>query len=107
MIRLFLAVCGILIGASGVFAVHGHWTDHYSSASGTACCGARDCQKVHVRVLRQTQDIVVMEVNGILVLLPSKSFHPSEDGSDYWCTKHIDETISTENTRCVFLAVGT
>ena len=103
-LSMFVAI--FFMGIPITLANHGHWIDHYSSAEGTACCGLRDCQKVHVRVVREIQEVVVVEVNGIMVFLPKKSLHPSEDDADYWCQKHIGNEISTANTRCIFLAVG-
>ena len=89
-----------------IFAQHGHWIDRYHSASGMSCCGKRDCQQVAARLITSAQYTTMVEVNGLLMELPAKSVHTSEDAAAWWCAQRIDEKLSQENTRCVFLAVG-
>jgi hypothetical protein len=98
----------MLLCWSGVSsATHGSWMDHYFSANAAPCCGLRDCRKAHVRVIKPLESWIILEVDGITITIPEKSFHASEDLADYWCAVHNDEQISSDNTRCVFLAIGT
>ena len=108
MVWVVIALMGLSLtgGFYAAFAQNGYWTDKYQGAGATPCCGARDCFKVHARLLGQTPTVVTLEVNGVVLTIPSLSFHTSEDSADYWCALHSDEPISSENTRCAFLAVG-
>src|SRR3990172_8418870 len=101
---------GILLGlllASGSLAIRGHWTDHYADASGMACCGRRDCQPTHLRVLARTPDWVVLEIAGtFIVQLRPTAFHHSEDQQDWWCARDHRQPPSSQNIRCAFVAIG-
>ena len=89
-------------------ALHGHWIDHYQSATGMSCCGVRDCVKTPLRLLDMTPDTVTVELPQLrkVITIPRQSYHASEDTHDYWCAVKQDQLPSTDNTRCVFLAVG-
>ena len=41
-----------------------------------------------------------------VIVIPRQSYHTSEDEHDYWCAVKPDQPPSTDNTRCVFIAVG-
>jgi hypothetical protein len=87
-------------------ALHGTWQDQYRSAKGIACCGQRDCRVAQVRMLDQETTTLRVEVNGVAMTLPAGSVHWSEDTQGWWCAQDPEESVSVENTRCVFVAVG-
>jgi hypothetical protein len=89
-----------------LLAQHGAWQDRYVSASGTACCGRHDCQVARVYVREREATTVTVDVNGVAMTLPAGSVHLSEDTQGWWCAKDREEPVSTENTRCAFVAVG-
>ena len=93
---------------SSAVALHGAWQDHHTAADGSRCCGLRDCQPTRLRILRIEETTVRLEMEGAWVFdLPRASFHLSEDAQDWWCARNPTFPPSTENTRCVFVAVGT
>lgn len=105
--RIFLL--GTLFGllcASGALALHGHWTDHYTDATGSPCCGKRDCLQTPLRILTADATTITLEIAGQVVQIPQRIFYTSEDMHDWWCAKNPTQPPSTENTRCVFLAIG-
>ena len=103
---LIIGAVLVAVSLSEVFAMHGHWIDHYWGVSMARCCGERDCSKVHARIIDQSAKSATVEVNGIILTVPSEALHSSEDRDDYWCAIHVDEPISSANTRCIFIAVG-
>ena len=91
-----------------VFANHGHWTDHYQSVTGTPCCGVKDCVKTSMRMLDRTEETVTIEIPHLrtVITIPRQSYHISEDEHDYWCAVIFNHPPTAENTRCVFIVVG-
>ena len=87
-------------------AQHGHWTDKYKSFDGGLCCGLLDCHVVPVRLVRQDGTQTTVEVGNERMQLPSDSVHISEDMSTWICIRSIQGGITAQNTRCVFLAIG-
>lgn len=103
---LFLSLCvGIGWGAAS-FASHGHWIDHYRSAANSLCCGERDCQPASIRILVFGPEMVTAEINGVIVEVPARSVHQSEDQRAYWCANMVMSPPSTANVRCLFWAIG-
>ena len=96
----------VLVSSALALALHGQWQDHYTTAGGVPCCGGHDCVKAHVRLLVMKSETVMVEINEVEVTIPAKSFHTSEDGTDWWCAIFPDKPPAAWNTRCVFLAVG-
>lgn len=89
------------------------WMARYTSASGTYCCSERDCIPATVALWPSALEAgtMVVRVNGVLLLLPEKSVHRSEDGNTWWCCKTDAErtcpsTPRAETTRCVFHTGG-
>ena len=101
----WLAVGLVLAIAVVGRASHGHWMDHYHSATGTPCCAERDCDVVQARILEQTAEQALVEVNGVPVRIPIQSLHASEDAQDHWCGI-FKGPVTESNTRCIFIAVG-
>ncbi len=97
---------GFLLATAVAQATHGHWMDHYRNAKGFPCCSKKDCVVVQARLLPHAGPEAALEINGVPIRLDFGSVHVSEDTSSHWCAKDPDEPISTENTYCVFLAVG-
>lgn len=89
-------------------ATHGHWIDHYKSADGISCCGVRDCLKIPMRIAEINEKSITINIPSrqAIMDIPQKSYHPSEDGHDYWCAINPEGMPTTTNTRCVFIAVG-
>ena len=92
---------------------HLAWMARYTSGSGTDCCSERDCVPASVALPRAWvgEEQIVVLVDGVSFVLPTKSVHRSEDGRTYWCCKTGSEgkcpTLPTsDNTRCVFYAAG-
>jgi hypothetical protein len=110
--RLIVLVGVILALPIILWAKHGHWIDHYRSASGGACCGVRDCIPVTARLIEERQTVWLVEVNGQRVELPKGSIHVSEEPRAYWCHQgHVacsppQLEISPACGRCLFVAVG-
>lgn len=87
---------------------HHSWHDHYTSAAGTRCCD-RDCVRAAGRLMNQTDAGMTLEINGVLVTVPAKSVHPSEDGAFWVCLVGIAEAtaqLRSEQVRCAFFAIG-
>lgn len=109
MTRILLLGVSLLVClcSTVALAAHGVWHDHYSSAAGTPCCRAQDdCHVAQVRVLEQTATQVRVEVNGVVIEIPAKSLHASEDAQAYVCVIPGTQPIKAVNIRCVFFAVG-
>lgn len=102
----FLA--GFSFYVSIAFAAHGHWTDHYTNAFGMPCCGVRDCVKIPMRVIAITDETFTIDVPSrhVTFTIPRQSYHLSEDEHDYWCAVSLHDPPTPENTRCVFIAIG-
>lgn len=93
--------------ASPLFASHGHFIDHYFAADGmTGCCGPQDCPQIPLRLIHADAEHVTLDIQGKSVTILRKSFHISEDASDYLCLIEIALPITAENIRCAFIAVG-
>ena len=102
-----LSTVGALAFATVAAATHGLWHDHYTSASGTPCCAAsRDCFIVHARLLVKDGDSTTAEVAGVVVTLPAKSVHQSEDLNDWACVIRPEHGIRQDNLLCLFVATG-
>ena len=111
MLQRFLCyLCGIVIGLSMAWAYgwaqHGGFTDRYTSADGTRCCGQNDCRAVPVSIITQDGTTLQMLVMGIRVIVPAGSVHRSEDLQSYYCAKRIDEPPHSDNVRCLFYVIG-
>ena len=94
-----------------VYSAHRSWQDHYQDASGTPCCGDRDCSRIAARLLAHEGDRAQAEVQGVPVWLPAKNVHISEDGDSWVCRKLFlvgkEEPITDGNQiRCLFVAIG-
>ena len=104
---------GVLLGLPALlWAMHGHWIDHYRNARGASCCGIRDCVTVEARLVEDRGKTWLAEVNGTFVELPKGSVHLSQEPVAYWCYQgqapcqppQLD--ISPACGRCLFVAVG-
>ena len=109
----YLWLLGALLGLPALlWAMHGHWLDHYHSASGSLCCGREDCVVVYARLVEERGTMWLTEVNGQLVELPKGSVHLSEEPRAYWCHQEHAScrppklAISAACGRCLFVAVG-
>jgi len=105
----------VLLGVAGpAIADHGSWQDHYRGWGGLSCCGERDCEPAEVWVWRRTPTAVEVEVNRVLLTLPSGWVHtiPPEvpvppEITGYWCRMAVsDRRVRADNTRCVFVRAG-
>lgn len=107
VVGLIIAACWSVMIRSAE-AAHGSWHDHYHDARGMLCCfAAQDCQPSHVRVVGQTAQEVLLEVDGTPVTIPQGSFHLSEDTRDWVCWRgRRHETVTQDAIRCVFIAPG-
>ena len=98
-------LCGMTVLAS---SQHRSWHDKYTSASGTRCCD-KDCMRAVGRLIDQTEAGTTLEVNGVLVRLPTKSVHQSEDGEFWVCVISAGDParpLTGKQIRCAFLATG-
>ena len=105
LILLFLFVAYVTPAVS----LHGDWTDHYTSVNDTPCCHLeKDCLKTEVRIISMDDKLVTAEVGGEVIMLPRKSVHLSEEQNTYRCRRwgQPDDKITSENTRCIFYAIG-
>src|SRR5262249_38188401 len=102
----YVLVLALVLGVRLAFASHGHWVDHYQDALGRSCCGVRDCEPVHARLLGQDATTAVVEVEGLVLRLPVRSVHVSEDLSDWYCANYKGAGITQAAARCVFLAAA-
>ena len=87
------------------------WMQGYKGADGVGCCSEHDCLPRPVAVLQYTRDQVTVRIGEIVVQLPAKSVHATQDGQTYWCCKtdangHCPSEPTLATTRCVFYAVG-
>lgn len=113
--RLGLAVmggvCGIVLSLLAmVYAEHLPslaWMAQYKSANGMGCCSGRDCKPATIALIQIGETETTVLIQGTVVVLPSKSVHPSEDGQTYRCSGDMQKPPSAETVRCVFYAVGT
>jgi len=103
---IWVGVVMVLVSSGLALALHGQWQDRYTTAGGVPCCGVHDCVKAHVRLLVMQAETVTVEINEVELTIPAKSFHTSEDSTDWWCAIFPDKPPAAWNTRCVFLAVG-
>lgn len=87
---------------------HGHWIDHYKNADSISCCGVHDCLKIPMRIMKVDEKSITVDIPSrqAIVDIPRQSYHPSEDEHDYWCAVNPKNPPTTNNTRCVFIAVG-
>src|SRR5262249_13679223 len=109
LFRYLVVYIAIIIGLIAVklaFGQHGHWIDSYKNSMGNSCCGRRDCQIVHARMMEQTAETTTVEVNGVVIHMPVRSVHVSEDENDWFCTNYIEEKIAEKNARCLFISSG-
>ena len=108
-LRSGLLLALLALTGSGAWASHGEWLDHYRSATGTPCCQRQqDCRLVHARLTDQRGAWTIVEIEGILVEMPTLSVHLSEDASDYACfvlPGQQPTPVTAGNIRCLFLAV--
>jgi hypothetical protein len=110
--RRMLLVGTLLALPALLWANHGHWIDHYRNASGSYCCGVRDCVTVEARLVEDRGRTWLAEVNGTLIDLPKGSVHLSQEPIAYWCHQgwapcrppQLD--ISPACGRCLFVAIG-
>lgn len=109
MLKLSFILIILALSAVVVFAAHGHWIDHYTSASGMLCCGKQDClQHLSVRIVEFQEYATIVEVAEQRLSLPPKSVHQSEDGNTHVCIVGWDgHSVLTERViRCVFYTIG-
>jgi hypothetical protein len=110
--RCMLLVGALLVLPALLWATHGHWIDHYRSASGTLCCGMQDSVTVNARLVEDRGTVWLAEVNGTFVELPKGSVHLSQEPIAYWCHQEQQSfqppqlEISPICGRCLFVAVG-
>ena len=106
----WLALVAIALGLPCLaYSTHGSWQDHYRDAAGISCCNPNDCQVTIGRLLAQEGDRTQVEVQGVPLWFPAKSVHASEDGAFWICRKRSqkeNESLTSDQIRCVFLAVG-
>ena len=97
----------LCLGSGVALATHGHWIDHYRGANNMLCCNAtHDCRIVAARILSQEAGQSTVEVEGVVVTVPSLAVKVSEDSNAWYCARAVGEPISAENLRCLFLAIG-
>ena len=105
--RLAWCVAFALCLGSGVaLATHGHWIDHYRGVNNMLCCSQADCRIVAARMLSQDAGQSTVEVDGVVVTVPSLAVKTSEDSNAWYCARAVEQPISAENLRCLFLAIG-
>ena len=111
MLRFFVYVLCLVTPALAL-ALHGSWQDHYTDEHGSRCCGVADCLRVRIQVVTTTENAppeskmtLILNEEVVIQLAPS-AVHISEDTHAWWCARNATYPPSTENTRCVFLAVG-
>ena len=100
----------ILVSLQPALSEHGSWQDHYTDATGSKCCGIRDCIRTVGRLLERDGERTQIEVQGIPLWMPAASVHNSEDGAFWVCIKHsLDgkKPLRSDDIRCVFIATGT
>ena len=108
----------LLIVARITWSLHGDWQDSYRDAKGQLCCSSnRDCRVVRARILSQTAEQVLVgitlphkqdaEEGEIVVALPPRSVHVSEDMEDWACIVPPSAPLSEASLRCIFIHVGT
>ena len=109
----YTLLVGALLGLPALlWAMHGHWIDHYRNAKGNLCCGKTDCVIVEARLVEDRGTMWLTEVNGQLVELPKGSVHLSEEPRAYWCHQgHLpcrppQLEINAACGRYLFVAVG-
>jgi hypothetical protein len=109
----YLWLLGILLGLPALlWAMHGHWLDHYQSANGSLCCGRGDCVTVNARLVEERGTRWLAEVNRTFVELPKGSVHLSQEPTAYWCyqgqvpCQPPQLEMSAVCGRCLFVAVG-
>ncbi len=105
---IILLIAPLVVGYRPVNAEHGTWHDHYHDETGIMCCRTgQDCLPAQVRVLDQTAQHVVLEINGTPVTLPQRRFNLSEDARDWVCWRFgRHNEITPDAIRCVFIAPG-
>src|SRR5262249_51122994 len=90
----YIIVISMILAVKLSYGQHGHWIDGYKNSMGNSCCGRRDCQIVHARMLEQDAQTATVEVNGVVIHMPVRSVHVSEDENDWFCTNYIEEKIA-------------
>ena len=85
---------------------HGNWMDKYRGVGGMPCCGDLDCTKVSARIVGFGRETTLVEVDGELLEIDAQAVHTSEDDYDWYCRRLKDKPVSQDNTRCVFVSVG-
>ena len=103
----FLLLCYLLSYAEHINDLS--WMRPYRDAHGMGCCSEADCIESTVSIEPETDQespVRTVRVNGVTFVLPRKSIHASETAAAYWCYRSIHVPPSTENTRCVFYAIG-
>ena len=106
MIRI---IAILVIFASLAYAAHGHWLDHYTNAQGISCCvHAQDCKQMPVSLVAFHGEMTTVQIGNVVMTLPAKSVHVSEDAQTYVCTMRSDgpAVLDKEHVRCAFYAVG-
>lgn len=89
-----------------LWALHGHWIDHYKTVEGLSCCSARDCRPAVVAVLDRDEVSTRVVVDGVVVTLPTGNVHWSEDTQGWACVVLRDNPSAAHTIRCVFVVVG-
>jgi hypothetical protein len=96
---------GLLLAVM-LMAHDGNWTAKYKTQAGESCCNAaQDCVRAEIRIVRRTETIVFVEVNGKEYGLPPGSVHIPEDDEDWVCGP-VESTQRTSERipRCVFIS---
>ena len=100
-----VAIWALVLSSTSAFSSHGHWLDHYRDAQQRPCCSANnDCRVVRARILSQDAASVTVEIDGVLLSLPGRSVHISEDAADWACVVPPQALLSKESVRCLFIA---
>jgi hypothetical protein len=87
------------------------WMRGYRSADGVGCCSERDCIPWPVAMLQISGDEATVLLGDVVLQLPAKSVHATQDGQTYWCCQtntagRCPDVPTRATTRCVFYTVG-
>ena len=87
------------------------WMRGYRSADGVGCCSEHDCIPWPVALLQMSGDEATVLLGDLVLQLPAKSVHATQDGQTYWCCQtntagRCPDVPTRATTRCVFYTVG-
>lgn len=123
VVRLVILLVILLLPLSSL----ADWRREYKGADRGSCCGERDCRIANIQVIDDPfhNEEIRVAVDGIIIKIPNKWLHVSEDQQTWYCAKLICKSVdgggvymgfsqecempkvpTRENTRCVFFGVG-